>query len=251
MHRATFPACAGQDWLRDWTYAHRGLHGCGAHGDGACENSPAAFAAAIAAGLGIECDVQASSDGEAMVFHDWTLDRLTGESGPLRGRTAAELEKVPLLSGGTIPRLASVLRMAGGRVPILIEIKSKRDADWKPLCRSVAKAVMRYRGAAAVMSFDPRVVRWFSRTLPDRPCGLVTGRGEKTRLAFGIERAVLLARARPTFVACDIRDLPDPVLARLRARGMPLLTWTVRSHALMARARRHADAAIAEGAGLW
>ena len=63
-------------WLAGHDYAHRGLHGAGR-----VENSPSAFAAAIERGMGIECDVQRSRDGEAMVFHDWELDRLTGENG--------------------------------------------------------------------------------------------------------------------------------------------------------------------------
>lgn len=235
----------GHEWLGEWTYAHRGLHA-----PGVLENSPAAFRAAIAAGLGIECDVQASADGEAMVFHDWTLDRLTGEQGALRDRIADELSAIDLASGGRIPRLGDLLQMVGGKVPLLVEIKSRRSMPWKPLCRSVASAVAGYRGPVAVMSFDPRIVRWFSRTLPGRPRGLVTGRGEGRHLAFGIERAVAIAHARPTFIACDIRDLPDPALERYRSAGVPLLTWTVRTRALMARARRHADAPIAEGAGL-
>lgn len=185
-----------------------------------------------------------------MVFHDWTLDRLTAKDGAVRDKSADELAQVPLNSGGNIPRLTELLRLVGGRVPILVEIKSKRSMPWKPLCRSVAAALSTYRGAAAVMSFDPRVVRWFSRTLPGRPRGLVTGRGEGRQLAFGIERAVSIAHSRPTFIACDIRDLPDPALARYRGAGVPLLTWTVRSRELMARARLHADAPIAEGAGL-
>lgn len=242
---ARLPAFAGQDWLRDWTYAHRGLHDART-----CENSPAAFDAAIAAGLGIECDVQLSGDGEAMVFHDWTLDRITGERGPLRGRTARDLAQIALRSGGTIPRLDDVLRQVRGRVPLLIEVKSKADMAWEPLARAVVAALRDYRGAAAVMSFDPRVIRWLSRHLPNRPRGLVTGRGEGHRLAFAVERAVAIAHARPTFLACDIRDLPDPLLARHRAHGTPLLTWTVRTPVLMARALRHADAPIAEGAGL-
>ncbi|WP_066560483.1 glycerophosphodiester phosphodiesterase family protein [Croceicoccus bisphenolivorans] len=245
MARSRLPVVQGQDWLGEWTYAHRGLHG-----PDVCENSPAAFAGAIAAGLGIECDVQASGDGKAMVFHDWTLDRLTGETGALRDRTADELAAIPLQSGGCIPSLEDLLVLVAGKVPLLIEVKSKRGMDWHPLCRSVARAVAPYRGAAAVMSFDPRIVRWFSRTLPGRPRGLVTGRGEGRHIAFGIERAVSIAHARPTFIACDIRDLPDPALARYRANGLPLLTWTVRSRELMARAMHHADAAIAEGAGL-
>lgn len=236
---------ARQAWLSDWTYAHRGLHNIDT-----CENSPAAFRGAIAAGLGIECDVQASGDGEAMVFHDWVLGRLTDETGALRQRSADELAQIALKSGGNIPRLAEFLALVGGRVPVLIEVKSKKDAEWKPLARSVANALSRYNGPAAVMSFDPRIVRWFSRTLPMRPRGLVTGRGEKQRLAFAVERAMAVVHARPSFIACDIRDVPDPALNRYRRRGMPLLTWTVRSRELMARARLHADAAIAEGAGL-
>ncbi len=243
MARQAWPL--DQAWLADWTYAHRGLHD-----KDTCENSPAAFRGAIAAGLGIECDVQASGDGEAMVFHDWVLDRLTAETGALRERSADELAQVALKSGGTIPRLSEFLALVGGRVPVLIEVKSKKDAEWKPLARSVANALSRYNGPAAVMSFDPRIVRWFSKTLPMRPRGLVTGRGEKQRLAFAVERAMAVVHARPTFIACDIRDLPEPALDRYRRRGMPLLTWTVRSRELMARARLHADAAIAEGAGL-
>lgn len=242
---ARLPAFAGQDWLRDWIYAHRGLHGAGID-----ENSPAAFDAAIAAGLGIECDVQASGDGEAMVFHDWTLDRLTSETGPLRQRSAAAIAGIALRSGGTVPRLVEVLAQVRGRAPLLIEVKSRRGTAWLPLARAVVAALRDYRGAAAVMSFDPRVVRWLARRLPNRPRGLVTGRGEGHRAAFAVERAVAIAHARPTFLACDIHDLPDPLLARQRARGTPLLTWTVRTPALMARALRHADAPIAEGAGL-
>jgi len=245
MLGAPMPPVEGQDWLGARAYAHRGLHG-----PGVCENSPAAFAGAINARLGIECDVQMSADGEAMVFHDWTLDRLTGETGALRSRTADELAAIDLKSGGSIPRLRDFLAQVSGAVPVLIEVKSKRGTAWKPLARSVVRALRPYRGPAAVMSFDPRIVRWFSRTLPGRPRGLVSGRGEGRHLAFGVERAVAVAHARPTFIACDIRDLPDPWLARQRRRGMPLLTWTVRTHELLARACRHADAPIAEGAGL-
>ena len=54
-------------------YAHRGLHG-----DGVPENSLEAFELACQAGFGIELDVQLSSDGEVVVFHDYTLNRMTG-----------------------------------------------------------------------------------------------------------------------------------------------------------------------------
>jgi len=76
--------------------AHRGLH------DASCgrpENSLAAFRAAIAAGYGIELDVQMSLDGAAMVFHDYHLGRLTDQTGPIAQRRAADLAGITL-SGG-------------------------------------------------------------------------------------------------------------------------------------------------------
>src|SRR4051812_40726647 len=67
-------------------FAHRGLHG-----NGRVENSRAAFEAAIAGGFGMELDVQLGRDGEAMVFHDYQLDRLTEATGDVADLTVAEL----------------------------------------------------------------------------------------------------------------------------------------------------------------
>lgn len=233
-------------WLRDATYAHRGLHG-----GGRIENSPSAFAAAIERGLGIECDVQRSRDSEAMVFHDWELDRLTGESGPVKARDAAELSAIALTgSGDTIPTLTHLLEMVGGKVPLLIEIKSKRDVRYAPLCLAVRRALEGYRGRVAVMSFDPRVAAWFRRHAPHVVRGLVvTEEGSRT-LSGLYRRHNWLWIARPEFLAYDVRDLPSGFAGGQRRRGFPLLTWTVRSDELRERAALHADAPIAEGGGI-
>ena len=66
LTRAPDPARVA--WIGQWTYAHRGLHK-----PGVPENSLAAFAGAIAAGYGIECDIQRSRDGEAMLLHQAVL----------------------------------------------------------------------------------------------------------------------------------------------------------------------------------
>ena len=233
-------------WLGQHAYAHRGLHG-----GGLIENSPGAFAAAIARGLGIECDVQRSRDGEAMVFHDWELDRLTGETGPVKARDAADLASIALGgTGDTVPMLSDLLTQIGGKVPLLIEIKSKREVRFAPLCFAVRRALEGYRGPVAVMSFDPRVVRWFSAQAPRIVRGLVvTEEGGRT-LSGIFRRHLSLWQARPEFLAYDIRDLPSRFASAQRKRGLPLLTWTVRSQELAERARVHADAPIAEGAGV-
>lgn len=246
--RAPPPDPARVEWLGQWRYAHRGLHGTGVP-----ENSPSAFAAAIAQGMGIECDIQRSADGQAMVFHDDELDRLTGETGPVAQRNAEALGKIVLAgSSDTIPTLRQLLDRVAGRVPLLIEIKSSRGSGRRvgATCLAVRRVLEGYRGPHAVMSFDPRVVRWFATHSPLTLRGLVVTEEDDKALPGMIRRRLWLWHARPHFLAYDVRDLPSRFAQAQRKRGLPLLTWTVRSPELAERAESHADAPIAEGAGV-
>ena len=242
------PPPAKVSWLGHWAYGHRGLHG-----PGLPENSPAAFAAAIDRGMGIECDIQRSSDGQAMVFHDATLDRLTTECGPLVQRSAAELGRIALTGGtDTIPTLRQLLDQVAGRVPLLIEIKSPKGAPEQipALCMSVRRELAGYAGDHAIMSFDPRIVRWFARNSAQTVRGLVVTEEDDRAQPGMIRRRLSLWYARPDFLAYDVRDLPSRFAAGQRSRGLPLATWTVRTAELRERAAAHADAPIAEGAGV-
>jgi glycerophosphoryl diester phosphodiesterase len=229
---APAPDPARVGWLKDWTYAHRGLHG-----DGRVENSPS--------------DIQRSRDEWPMVYHDWDFSRLHG-----RAETGEELardEWLELRYRGAEEgpcTLADLLEMVAGRVPLLIEIKSRADYDVERTCRRVADMLAGYDGHYAVMSFDPRVSRWLARHAPQIVRGLVMRQDAHSDARTGFARRVALWIARPDFVAFDVRALPDAFAAALRARGFPLLTWTVKTPALAAIARAHADAAIAEGGGL-
>jgi glycerophosphoryl diester phosphodiesterase len=221
-------------------FAHRGLHG----GDRP-ENSRAAFASAIAAGHGIELDVQASADGQPVVFHDYALERLTDGCGQVRSLAAAELGRIRLKeSDETIPTLAEILTLVDGRVPLLIELKSP-DRRVAALVRAVISALSGYRGPVALMSFNPEIGRWLARYAPERLRGLVVSEaGKKWRGMLG--RHLALWRARPDFLAYDIRDLPSRLAEAQRAKGMKVLTWTCRSLADRARAAEHADQVIYE-----
>ncbi|GGE02104.1 glycerophosphoryl diester phosphodiesterase [Tsuneonella deserti] len=242
---APAPDPARVSWLGGQTYAHRGVHD-----ERVAENSPSAFAEAIRRGLGIECDVQKSRDGRAMVFHDWQLDRLTAQSGPVARRLSSELEQVALLSGDRIPTLEKLLEQVAGRVPLLIEIKSKKDRNPIPLCLAVNRALDGYRGPCAVMSFDARVPRWFGTHAPAVVRGLVVTEENSRGVGGWFKRQLSLWAGKPDFLAYDVRDLPSSFAAAQRARGLPVLTWTVRSALLRERAAIFADAPIAEGAGL-
>lgn len=243
---APTPDPARVGWLKGVTYAHRGLHG-----PGAVENSATAFRAALEAGLGIECDVQQTADGEAVVFHDWTLERLTVETGAVLARTAVELTQVRLQgSGDAIRPLSQLLAQVAGRVPLLIELKSRRRVPRVPLCRAALRALEGYAGPVAVMSFDSRMVRWFAGHAPRIVRGLVMTEETDRYWHAGLRRRAWLWRARPDFLAYDVRDLPSRFAAGQRARGLPVLTWTVRTNALRERALVHADGWIAEAEGV-
>src|SRR5690349_22587122 len=114
------------DWLIARPVAHRGLH----DQKSVIENTPSAFAAAIAARYGIETDLQVSADGEAMVHHDDALGRLTEGSGRLGEMSAAQIKAVRFRnSTGRILTLGELCDLVAGRVALLLELKSHFDGD--------------------------------------------------------------------------------------------------------------------------
>ncbi len=233
-------------WLKEWTYAHRGLHG-----PGRVENSPSAFRAAIEAGLGIECDIQRSRDGLAMVYHDWDFVRLHGRAETGAALDAADWRSLRYADGNEGPfALTDLLDLVCGKVPLLIEIKSRRRYKVERSCEVVIAAMAGYDGLHAIMSFDPRVSRWLHRHAPQIARGLVMREDEHGHTQQAWQRHLALWIARPDFVAYHVKALPNRFVAGLRGYGMPVLTWTVDSPESLAAARAHADAPIAEGAGL-
>ncbi|AMO70499.1 glycerophosphodiester phosphodiesterase family protein [Sphingorhabdus sp. M41] len=238
---APAPAPGRVAFLKGQPYAHRGLHG-----NDVLENSPAAFEAAIKLGHGIECDVQAAEDGRAFVFHDYELDRLTNQTGPIGKLRAKDVDQIQLNGGhGKIPRLRETLAQVAGRVPVLIEIKS-RNRRIGPLCLSVRRALEGYGGKAAIMSFNPLVGAWFRKNADHIVRGLVITEEDSKNWRGRIARHRNLWAARPDFLAYDIRDLPSRFAAAQRARGLPVVTWTVRSAEQEEIASRYADEPVYE-----
>jgi glycerophosphoryl diester phosphodiesterase len=241
------------EWLTARPIAHRGLHDAAR---GIIENMPAAALAAISGDFGIECDIQLTADGEAMVHHDDALGRLTEGSGALLGMTAAELKATPFK--GTAERMMSLgdlCALVGGRVPLVIEVKSHFDGDRKLVTR-MAEVLASYSGPAVGMSFDPDQVLALRELMPGLPRGIVAERSydeadwpEATPAQRrGMRHLRHALRTRPHFVAYWVDELPAPApwIAR-HIFGLPLLAWTVRTTAQRDRAARYADQIIFEG----
>lgn len=241
-------AASGRDWLTARPIAHRGLHDAAS---GVIENTAAAVAAAADAGYGIELDLQISTDGEAMVHHDDALGRLTEGSGALASMTAAALRAVRFRAGeARISTLGEICDLVAGRVPLVLELKSRFDGDTR-IAQRAAAVLASYAGPAAAMSFDPLLVETLRGVAPGLRRGVVAERRyhdpAPTAAAADVRLGYLLhaLESRPQIMAYSVADLP--ALAPWMARavfGLPVLTWTVRTPQQAAHARRYADQII-------
>ncbi len=243
------------DGFRRLPIAHRGLHDVRG---GRPENSVAAVRAAIAAGYGIEIDLQFSSDARAMVFHDYDLARLTGIRGPIRQRTAQDLTAMPLLGGAEgIPTFAALLDLVAGRVPLLVELKDQHgqmgETDGQ-LEQAVAEDLRGYDGPVALMSFNPHSVAKLRDLAPDVPRGLVTCRYRRIDwplLKRGVRHRLRdipdYDRVGASFISHSAKGLNQPRVTDLKANGAAVLCWTIRSATEEAQARKVADNITFEG----
>ena len=235
--------------------AHRALHDISR---GRPENSRAAIRAAMKAGFGIEIDLQLSRDNQAIVFHDYDLRRLTDKTGAIRQHNAADLGRIALRHGDgeTIPTLVEVLELVNGQAPLLIELKDQ-DGDMGPdigtLEAATVAALKGYKGAVAVMSFNPHSVAELARLAPHIPRGLVTDSYNRADLPVSAKTCDRLReipdfdRVGAGFISHEVSDLTRPRVLELRRAGVPVLCWTVRSPQIDIEARRNADNVTFEG----
>ena len=241
-------------WLIARPIAHRGLHDASR---GAIENTRSAAEAAISRRFAIECDVRLSRDGEAVVFHDATLDRLTRASGAVAARSVEELRGVRFrATSDRIPTLPEFLAAIAARVPLICEIKSHFDGDMR-LAERVAALAADYPGPIALKSFDPEPIAHLRALGVRNPLGIVAEasyEGEDWRgLDAGKKQdcAAFLhyPLTRPDFLSWHVDDLPHPTPALLRAlAASPVIVWTVRTAEQRRRARLWADQIVFEGA---
>ncbi len=245
-------------WLVARPIAHRGLHDATR---GIVENSLAAARAAVAGNYAIECDVQLSADGEAVVFHDDALDRLTVAQGRLGARTLAELTRLTLGgSSETLPAFSRLLETVAGHAPLVVELKSRFDGDLA-LARRVAELVAAYDGPLALESFDPDPIAFLRAQgaalgVGHVPLGMVAqaryDADEWLRLPeprrAELEHWLHFLRTRPDFLSFNALDMPRAVAVLFR-EGLkrPVTVWTVRSAEQARAAARWADQIVFEG----
>lgn len=238
-------------WLVARPIAHRGLHD---RDKAIAENSESAFAAAIARGYAIECDLQVAACGEAVVFHDDTVDRVMEAKGAVRAHDVRALKRMAFKSGkDRIQTLGELLEQVEARVPLVIELKTHWDGDAALVTRAL-QLLSAYRGHHGVMSFDPEQIEAVAALSPDTVRGIVADRVTHSyyrRLPFAarleLRNLTHGARTRLDFVSYYHRDLPFAPVSRMRGAGLPVITWTIRSRAEASAALRYCDQITFEG----
>jgi glycerophosphoryl diester phosphodiesterase len=237
--------------------AHRGLHDTDR---GVIENTGPAFSAAITGGFGIECDLRPAAGGLPLVFHDETLERLIDGTGVVAQVRADDVARLRYrASDAPILTFDALLALVGGAVPLLVEIKSEWDPPDAVFLARIAASAQRYGGPLALMSFDPDVVGRLADLAPAVPRGLVSGSYMSTagdgwwadRLSpqrrSALRDMAEFDRVGASFCAYEVAAMPTPTTSALRARAIPVFTWTVRTPTDRHIAATHADAAIFEG----
>lgn len=245
------PQMRALDWLVARPIAHRGLHDLS---KGIVENTQDAFAAALALGYAIECDVQITADGEAVVFHDEELERVTNGVGLVAAHATRALKNMSYRhSAARMQTLGELLDQVSGAVPLVIEIKTIWDGG-RPLALRCLEVLQGYKGPYALMSFDPETIAMLAEIAPGTVRGMTADKAVDRyyeRLPVGqrisLQRFDHVMKTRPHFVSFNFKDLPFGPVQNIRAMGFPVITWTIRSKDDERLARRYSDQVTFEG----
>lgn len=229
--------------LRSWLYAHRGLHD---NATDAPENSLRAFRKAVDAGFGIELDIQMTKDKIPVVFHDFTLKRICGAEGKLCDYTYEELQQFSLCgSDQKIPKLEEALKVVGGKVPLIVELKI--ESTDLSVCEAGDRLLSAYGGEYCIESFNPLGVFWYRRHRGKVVRGQLAdafGKEGEYRgvLYFLLQNLLFNWLGKPDFVAYN-HKYPNELSRRL-CRGLygnMAAAWTIKSREELTEAREHFD----------
>ncbi len=239
------PQVRALDWLVGKSIAHRGLHN---EKKGRVENTESAFAQAIKKGFSMECDIQLTADGRAVVFHDDEVNRVLDGKGKVKSLTVKQIQKIAFRQGkDRVQTLEELLEQVDGKETIVIEIKSLWDDDMT-LTRYALDVLAHYRGPFVVMSFDENIVACAAELAPHIVRGITADRVIDPFYNFlpvsrriSMQNLAHLPRSKPHFVSYNFADLPFAPVGTIRRNGFPIITWTIENEDNAAQALRYSD----------
>jgi glycerophosphoryl diester phosphodiesterase len=237
------PQLRDLSWLVARPIAHRGLHA-----GKIIENTASAFAGAIEHNYAIECDLQITKDGKAVVFHDDDVDRLLDGKGLVKDFTVKQLKAITFKVGSDrVQTLDELLDQVDGQATLVIELKSHWDGS-QALTRRTLDVLQYYEGPYALMSFDPEMVACVAEQSPVTVRGITADRVvdpyySPLSLARRLSMRSFehLAQTRPHFASFDFKGLPFAPITAIRNAGHPVISWTIKSEQDARVASRFSD----------
>lgn len=225
--------------------AHRGLFD---NERGIPENSMEAFSLAVAKNYAIETDLRLTADGEVVMFHDNTLERMCGINSRVDEFTLAELRSLRLLdTDNKIPTFKEFLQLVDGRVMLVLEFKCT-DKDCNELCNKANAILEDYKGDYCIESFYPGAPQWYKKHRKDIMRGQLAmpykGKDIAKRIA-GMYMANCLSR--PDFAAFDVRGSKSIFFKLQKLLGAFPVGWTVVSREQLKEIENDFKAYIFEG----
>lgn len=208
--------------------AHRGFK------DSFPQNTMLAFTSAIRRGAtALECDVQITSDGVPVIFHDNTVDALTNGSGPVSSLTLAQVQALTIdevagtpFSDTRIPTYAELLRYCkGAGLRLFPEIKKYRSqSDISLMITDTLNADMGAQVSFSSFSFSD--VEYFRTINASIVCGLL---GSSTDPNVYEQVADDLASLGSGIMIWNYPALltQPAIVDYAKSRGVGIAAWTV------------------------
>lgn len=188
----------------------------------AIENTLPAIERAIADGAEIvEIDIRLSRDGEVVLVHDETTERLFGQAAAVARQTWDELSELASPDGSRIITLDQALRATAGRAQLMIDMTDAAFAR-------AAVPIVRRLGADASWCGDHGALQVVRAALPDAEIYLSMDSGE-------LPTREQVARLRPSHVNPCFEAVTPEYAAAVAELGVGLSCWTVDD---VAQARR-------------
>lgn len=196
-------------------------------GVGPFENTLRGMQMAITWGAdGIECDVQCSHDGELVVFHDATLERLTNGSGLVTEHTLEELKRLQVGEGEQIPTLAEVLALLKSQPQFIINLDVKVQGVEVKILKEIQSRNLLDR--TLVSSFVPQVLRKYRELNADIATGWIYGYNYENPVKEAQKIGCTALHPRLDLVSEELRQSS-------RREGLMLNPWSVNSEVDMRR----------------
>ena len=213
------------------------------------ENSMLAFDKALEKGYSIEIDVNMTQDGYIVVFHDNSLKRMTGIKNDITTMTLSEIKKLKLLgTENKIPTFEDVLLQVSGKVPILIEVKP--NSKYKELMEKLINLLEKYNGKYSIQSFDPRIVYWLKKNMPQISRGQISSkniREVKSRiLKILLGKMVFNVITKPNFISYQYLSINEKFYKKQKNKGREVIAWTLKNKEDYEKIRDYCDMVVFE-----